>query len=202
LHCYLLPLDLPTDPLPASVPAPPLPPRLPSADSEDDIPPPSPASPTSVAEIAAENVNEIFMDEGDIKETAKFMREFTVQSLIPWMERNVFEWNEAVRIFFSTIEWVEFITALTAVRFDTSPTVAFVLLNTPVVWLRLWRFCCKFLSFSSAVPFLHILNGSKRASRFRYSRRWEHHKCKRCCRGRRNWSATPTCRVCNGFGRH
>lgn len=92
LHCYLLPLDLQTDPLPAPVPAPPLPPQLPNPDSEDEqLPPPSPIT---LLQPVLDDINEITMDPQDIKETAKFVREFTVQSLIPWMERHVLEWNE------------------------------------------------------------------------------------------------------------
>lgn len=40
--------------------------------------------------------NTIKMSENDIQSTARFTREFLVMSLIPWMERNVIEWNEIV----------------------------------------------------------------------------------------------------------
>ncbi|QRV90829.1 ER-Golgi trafficking TRAPP I complex 85 kDa subunit [Ceratobasidium sp. AG-Ba] len=38
----------------------------------------------------------IHMAEEDLQSTNRFVREFVTQSLIPWMERNVVEWNEAV----------------------------------------------------------------------------------------------------------
>ncbi|QRW04932.1 ER-Golgi trafficking TRAPP I complex 85 kDa subunit [Ceratobasidium sp. AG-Ba] len=37
----------------------------------------------------------IHMAEEDLQSTNRFVREFVTQSLIPWMERNVVEWNEA-----------------------------------------------------------------------------------------------------------
>jgi len=82
LHAYLLPLALPK-PAPTPVAVPVAMPRLPPPPNSDL--PTSPPPPDSLA-----------MSEKDINQTAKFTREFVVQSLIPWMERCVVEWNEAV----------------------------------------------------------------------------------------------------------
>ncbi|CAE6523932.1 unnamed protein product [Rhizoctonia solani] len=38
------------------------------------------------------------LGDDDLQNTNRFVREFVTQSLIPWMERNVMEWNEAVSI--------------------------------------------------------------------------------------------------------
>jgi hypothetical protein len=37
------------------------------------------------------------MSEEDIKQTAKFVREFVSMSLVPWMEKCVADWNENVK---------------------------------------------------------------------------------------------------------
>ncbi|CCM05178.1 uncharacterized protein FIBRA_07387 [Fibroporia radiculosa] len=37
------------------------------------------------------------LSEGDIQQTGKFVREFVVMSLVPWMEKCVIDWNENVR---------------------------------------------------------------------------------------------------------
>lgn len=36
------------------------------------------------------------MCQADIQETARFVREFLTMSLVPWMEKCVVDWNEAV----------------------------------------------------------------------------------------------------------
>lgn len=41
------------------------------------------------------------MGEEDIQHTARFTREFVVQSLVPWMEKCVNDWNEIVYTLFS-----------------------------------------------------------------------------------------------------
>jgi len=41
-------------------------------------------------------VNSLRLEEGDIQQLAKFVREFVVMSLIIWMEKCVTDWNEAV----------------------------------------------------------------------------------------------------------
>lgn len=38
------------------------------------------------------------MGEADIKATAQFVREFVTTGLIPWMEKAVIDWNEAVSL--------------------------------------------------------------------------------------------------------
>lgn len=40
--------------------------------------------------------NTLRLVQGDIQQTSKFAREFVVGCLIPWMEKNVLEWSEAV----------------------------------------------------------------------------------------------------------
>ncbi|TFK77235.1 hypothetical protein BDN72DRAFT_755266 [Pluteus cervinus] len=71
LHSNLLSLSMP-NPLPSPIPIPTPLPRL---------PPLSLISPPT-------------MCEKDIQQTARFVREFLVMSLLPWMEKGVMEWNE------------------------------------------------------------------------------------------------------------
>jgi len=92
---YLLNLRLPKpSPPPITVPA--VLPRLP--------PPPLPDSPPTKLKSPAISedpnqavVNSLRLEEGDIQQLAKFVREFVVMSLVIWMEKCVTEWNEAVR---------------------------------------------------------------------------------------------------------
>ncbi|KAF8761175.1 ER-Golgi trafficking TRAPP I complex 85 kDa subunit [Rhizoctonia solani] len=69
----------------------PPPPRLP--------PPPNDITetPSSHPEDMAEEHNRgsIALADDDLETIGRFVREFVTQSLIPWMERNVIEWNEA-----------------------------------------------------------------------------------------------------------
>lgn len=89
LHSYLLRLALPT-PSPSPVPVPTLIPRLPPPVSNDD-------AESSKTKGSLEPVlNALRMDEEDIQHTARFTREFVVQSLVPWMEKCVNDWNEIV----------------------------------------------------------------------------------------------------------
>ena len=37
------------------------------------------------------------LNDNDIQQFSRFVREFVVMSLIPWMEKCVIEWNESVR---------------------------------------------------------------------------------------------------------
>jgi trafficking protein particle complex subunit 8 len=46
--------------------------------------------------------NTLRMNEQDIQNTAKFVREFVTMSLIPWMEKCVVDWNENVDVFYSS----------------------------------------------------------------------------------------------------
>jgi hypothetical protein len=45
---------------------------------------------------AAYEPNTLRMNEQDIQQTAKFVREFVSMSLVPWMEKCVADWNENV----------------------------------------------------------------------------------------------------------
>lgn len=123
LHSYLLTLALPTSPLPPPVTVPPPPPRLPSLSSmtyspmpqahvpaalrtptpsqpdpsflslngqNSERPPPSPAPPNAPGQL--------YLSEPDIQQTGRFVREFAVMSLLPWMEKCVIDWNEVVSI--------------------------------------------------------------------------------------------------------
>ena len=86
LHTHLLRLTLPS-PSPAPVPVPALLPRLPPISLQDGASKPG--------DSQASN-SSIRMCEADIQETARFVREFVTMSLLPWMEKCVVDWNEAV----------------------------------------------------------------------------------------------------------
>lgn len=92
LHSYLLPLALPT-PLPPPVPVPALIPRLPPPPSDED----TKYTDSNAKASPGTPLNTLRMGEDDIQHTARFTREFLVQSLIPWMEKCVNDWNEVVR---------------------------------------------------------------------------------------------------------
>ena len=92
LHSYLLRLALPT-PSPPPVPVPTLIPRLPPPVSNDD------AESSKMKGSSGPVINALRMDEEDIQHTARFTREFVVQSLVPWMEKCVNDWNEIVHFF-------------------------------------------------------------------------------------------------------
>lgn len=82
LHVFLLPLSLPKPP-PQPVPVPVAMPRLPPPPHLNlPVPPPPPKS--------------LRMSDADIQKIARFTREFVVMSLVPWMEKCVLDWNEAV----------------------------------------------------------------------------------------------------------
>ena len=53
-------------------------------------PPPSPAPPNAPGQL--------YLSEPDIQQTGRFVREFAVMSLLPWMEKCVIDWNEVVSI--------------------------------------------------------------------------------------------------------
>ncbi|KAG9097649.1 hypothetical protein FS749_005806 [Ceratobasidium sp. UAMH 11750] len=90
VHVHLMPWSLSapstTQPfIPALPSLPPSPNALldtPSRQQLDDL-----------AEVAGHDA--VRMAEEDLQSTHRFVREFVTQSLIPWMERNVVEWNEA-----------------------------------------------------------------------------------------------------------
>jgi hypothetical protein len=83
LHIHLLHLTF--DPGPAPIPIIPLPPQLPLPNATQ--------TPSAVPDTS-----ELWMSEIDAQATGKFVREFLTQSLIPWMEKNVVDWNEAVSV--------------------------------------------------------------------------------------------------------
>ncbi|KAL4266576.1 ER-golgi trafficking TRAPP I complex 85 kDa subunit-domain-containing protein [Pleurotus pulmonarius] len=90
LEVALLSLELPKPPPPA-VPVPALLPRLP--------PPHLPSSPNSASKSAPfayhGGPNTLRLGEKDISQTAKFMKDFVVASLVPFMEKCVQDWNES-----------------------------------------------------------------------------------------------------------
>lgn len=45
------------------------------------------------------------LSQPDIKAVGDFMRDFVVMSMIPWMEKCVMEWNDAVRDFYHSIRF-------------------------------------------------------------------------------------------------
>ena len=46
-----------------------------------------------------QDVDELLMTEADAQAVGKFVREFVTTALLPWMERNIIDWNENVRSF-------------------------------------------------------------------------------------------------------
>lgn len=82
LHAHFLTLVLsePANPVPLFT----LPPILP------------PAGASSLPDVP--EVHELRMSPDDLQQASKFVREFVVMSLIPWMERCVLDWNESVRV--------------------------------------------------------------------------------------------------------
>jgi len=44
-----------------------------------------------------QDVDELLMTEADTQAVGKFVREFVTTALLPWMERNMIDWNENVR---------------------------------------------------------------------------------------------------------
>lgn len=45
-----------------------------------------------------QDVDELLMTEADTQAVGKFVREFVTTALLPWMERNIIDWNENVRL--------------------------------------------------------------------------------------------------------
>jgi hypothetical protein len=96
---HLLRLALPAAPLPPPVRVPAVPPRLPPIERDapdgatlvDGVPAPA-------QDEDGDALSAVRLAEADIQETARFVREFAVQHLIPWMEKSVAEWNENVCI--------------------------------------------------------------------------------------------------------
>ena len=86
-NSHLLKLALPSPP-PPGVPSPSLLPRLPNNPETSGPDAPQPRTQAESFDLR--------MIETDLASTAKFVREFAVESLIPWMEKCIREWNEAV----------------------------------------------------------------------------------------------------------
>ena len=57
---------------------------------------PDPSTTGSKSKSTTVDVNTLRMNEQDIQQTAKFVREFVSMSLVPWMEKCVSDWNENV----------------------------------------------------------------------------------------------------------
>lgn len=94
LHCHLLSLNLSNPQTPRQLrPSPPELPSLltPSVNSERGgvLPQTNGVNGTSL-----EVLN---LSDEDTVNSTRFIREFVTQSLVPWMERCVMEWNETVR---------------------------------------------------------------------------------------------------------
>lgn len=106
LHSYLLPLTVPSPP-PPPVPVPALLPRLPPPPLPQGSPDPSSAAANNPAARPPADVevtlNTLRMNDPDIQQTARFVREFVTMSLVPWMEKCVNDWNENVCSFSQTL---------------------------------------------------------------------------------------------------
>lgn len=95
IDVYWLSLALPSPP-PTPVPVPLLLPRLPRVSLVDGE---SMTQNENVNGSEPHHVNVLRMVPEDIQQTSKFAREFVVGCLIPWMEKNVLDWSEAVSRF-------------------------------------------------------------------------------------------------------
>lgn len=85
LHTHLLSLTLSHPATPISVPA--LLPEL----------PPTPMPDVAFSKALPEGTHHLSLTESDLAQFSRFVREFVTMSLVPWMERCVLDWNEAVR---------------------------------------------------------------------------------------------------------
>ena len=132
-HVHLLNLSLERSATP--IPIIPLPPQLPL---------PNTAHPP----FEVPDTSELWMSEGDAQATGKFVREFVTQSLLPWMEKNVLEWNEAVGYFASI--WI-IIDGVSVCKQQTTRIATILVYKKDGFWLihpdnpydtyqwRLWR---------------------------------------------------------------
>lgn len=100
LNTAFIRLTLPSPPPPpVSIPAPP--PRLSNSIQQDSSASNHEYTAMSTPQDARENgIGEpgglIRMCDSDIQATAQFVRDFITMGLIPWMEKCVVDWNEAV----------------------------------------------------------------------------------------------------------
>jgi hypothetical protein len=75
----------------SAIPILPMPPRLPPPVEH------SYANGKNGAITEIQDVDELFMTEADTQAVGKFVRDFVTTALLPWMERNMIDWNENVR---------------------------------------------------------------------------------------------------------
>ena len=75
----------------SAIPILPMPPRLPSPVEH----PYANGQNGAIPEI--QDIDELLMTEADAQAVGKFVREFVTTALLPWMERNIIDWNENVR---------------------------------------------------------------------------------------------------------
>lgn len=102
LHCHLLTFNLAKPatpkqlkPLPAQVP--PLS-SFPVSPEKKPQPPLPPMLNGAGVNGGAGTLDVLSLSDEDTVSASRFMREFVTQSLVPWMERMVLEWNEVVSI--------------------------------------------------------------------------------------------------------
>lgn len=86
LHIHLLAVSFSRPEAPVAAPS--LLPELPLSPLPD-------AAFSKVSKDRGEHLN---LSPEDVSQLARFVREFTTMSLVPWMERYAMEWNETVRM--------------------------------------------------------------------------------------------------------
>jgi len=96
----------------SAIPILPMPPRLPPPIEH------SYANGNSGAVSEVQDVDELLMTEADAQAVGKFVREFVTTALLPWMERNIIDWNENVRLCFIVLD------LLADYRSSTQPVVS------------------------------------------------------------------------------
>jgi hypothetical protein len=74
----------------SAIPILPMPPRLPSPVEHSY----ANGKNGTIPEI--HDVDELLMTAADAQAVGKFVREFVTTALLPWMERNIIDWNENV----------------------------------------------------------------------------------------------------------
>ncbi len=102
-----------------AIPILPMPPRLPHPVEH------SYANGKNGAITEIQDVDELLMTEADTQAVGKFVREFVTTALLPWMERNIIDWNENVRL--APLCWTFQLT--TAVQRNTSCLLSALLNN-------------------------------------------------------------------------